>query len=141
LVVLKIPVLVCSLQQFSLSSRFIAVVPRIWNHVEVCLGPPLMKLPCSGGRTHHVIATLNYGGWNIPDFVHIVKDLGVIFEETSIDKVVAFYSGKLLCPHRLPLDFFNFSSFTYRCDVAISQVLQAPAAFILTASSSEVKRL
>ena len=48
-----------------------------------------MKLPCSGGGTDDVVATLNDRHGNVFNLVSIVQQLSIFSEETLVDEVVA----------------------------------------------------
>jgi hypothetical protein len=59
------------------------------NSRETEMVSDLMQEPSCFSWTHHVIAPLYDGGWNVPNVGNVVQNVTVRLEETAMDKIMA----------------------------------------------------
>src|SRR5882724_10844877 len=60
----------------------------IGHHSKIRLRPGAMQIPGAAGGTHHIVASLNEGGRNVPNAWHIINQLILAAQETAIHEVV-----------------------------------------------------
>ena len=87
-------VLISSLDQSGSGSKLLGRVTSIDHKLKLSLGPDLVQIPGRGSRADNVITTLDNGGRNMTDLVHVLQDVSIGLEETLVEEVMAFNAGK-----------------------------------------------
>jgi hypothetical protein len=69
-------------------------VASIGHELELGLGPDLVQVPGRGSGANNIVTTLDNGGRDVTDLVHVLQNMGIGLEETLVEEVVALNASK-----------------------------------------------
>src|SRR5476649_1300975 len=70
--------------------RFERRMTGVGHYSKIRFRPRAMQVPRAGGGAHHIVASLNNGGWNVPNARNIIDQLVLAAQETAIHEVMTF---------------------------------------------------